>query len=333
MKYGLLLWPHANARYFAGMVNLAVSETNVLLRAAKIDASAAAEEVSGMTMVTFECEPLSGEALAILREHSLFYWLVCFEENGAFRPAASRAEAYLGSDLPLILKYKGKTNEFFSAYLLNLAVYCGRFMPGEKLTVLDPMCSKATTPFLAADRGWNSVGIDIEKKDIAEADQYFKRYLEYHKFKYTRKDTSLTVAGKKPFGGHIYTFSRTPEAFKKGDTRTLSLYSGNALDIDRAFRAETFHAAAADLPYGVQHAPGGAGSLDELAEQLIRHIRPVLKKGGCLALSYNENTLSKVQIDVMLEKAGYTVLTGEDFDGLSHWVEQAVTRNVSVARK
>ena len=60
--------------------------------------------------------------------------------------------------------------------------------------------------------------------------------------------------------------------------------------------------------------------------------RKPLCPGAAVALSFNANTLPLTDAREMLATAGFEPLTGGPYDGLSHWVEQAITRDVAVAR-
>ena len=51
-----------------------------------------------------------------------------------------------------------------------------------------------------------------------------------------------------------------------------------------------------------------------------------------MALSFNANTLPLEQARRMLADAGLEPLTGGVYDGFAHWVEQAITRDIAIAR-
>ena len=50
-----------------------------------------------------------------------------------------------------------------------------------------------------------------------------------------------------------------------------------------------------------------------------------------MALSFNAQTLPLRTVRALLNDAGLRVLEGGVYDAFSHWVEQAVTRDVAVA--
>ena len=199
MQYTLLLWPHANARYQAETRNLARAELELMLRRVAPEAVATIDEASDMPCLRIDTPaPLDDRAIAVIKNHSLLYGLFERREDGALIPVTGRAEAYLGADLPAILKYKGKTNEMFLSLLINAALYSGDFWQEKRIHFFDPMCGRATAPFIALNRGWDAVGADVDKTDLKEAEKFFKRYLEYHRFKHNMTRESRTVQGGKP---------------------------------------------------------------------------------------------------------------------------------------
>ena len=340
MKYIMLLWPHANARYQAETVKLASAELRLMLDRLAPAAEVSPWEALPMPALAIETgEPLASPVVEALRSHSLLYGLFALDGDGALLPVAGRAEAYLGADLPAILKYKGKTNEMFLQLLVNAALYAGDFWDreGEALSLLDPMCGRATGLFVAANRGWNAVGADVDRTDLKEAEKFLKRYLEYHRLKHDVRRESRTLVKGKAAEVCRFEFAPTPEAYRAGDTRSLSLACLDASRSAEAFGRKAFHIVACDLPYGVRHdaqLPQGAKGknwLEALLRQALPAWRESLKPGGAVAVSFNAQTLKPDALRAMMAEAGLEVRFGGPWDGFSHWVEQAITRDIAVA--
>ena len=253
----------------------------------------------------------------MLSRHSLLYALFERREDGALLALFGREAPCVGGDLPGILKYKGKTNEVFTQLLINLAWLAGN-MP-EKAHLFDPMCGRGTTLFVALNRGWDATGSDIDRAALREAEQFFKRYLEYHRFKHTTKRGSLTLRGKK---SAPYTAFTLPAG-------TLRLAEAEAARAREAFGAGTFDLLCADLPYGVQH--GANMPLEALLRLALPAWAETLKHGAAMALSFNAQTLPARKVRALLAGAGLRVLEGGPYDHFEHWVEQAVTRDIAVA--
>lgn len=334
MKYIFLLWPHANVRYRSEACKLAEAELRILLARVAPGVGIAQTEIVGIPALELTCsEALDSRAIAAIQGHSLLYGLFEGHVDGALHPVAGRERAYLGEDLPGILKYKGKTNELFTQLLVNIALYSGDYWDHhEPLNLLDPMCGRGTTLYVGANRGWNVTGADVDRVDLREAEQFFKRYLEYHRFKHTIERGSLTAQGKKPAQSVQFTYSDTAENYKQKKTATLRLVNADAHGVRALFGARAFHCIACDLPYGVQHLSSG-GSLESLLAKMLPGWREALKQGGTVAVSFNAQSLKTDTVLNLMEDAGLEPLREEPYRQFSHWVEQAVTRDVAVARR
>ena len=141
MKYIMILWPHSNVRYQNETLKLAESELRLML-----DIFAPAGEISVYTQLNNLPalqldlpENMDKPLMHAVKNHSLMYGLFELAEGGLLKPVAGRADAYVGADLPGILKYKGKTNELFLQLLVNAALYSGGFAHrgDEALELLD----------------------------------------------------------------------------------------------------------------------------------------------------------------------------------------------------
>ena len=97
MKYIILLWPHANARYRNEAHKLARAELSVILHRVAPGARTGEADLAGMPAIALESDsPLSEDCIAALRGHSLLYGLFAGGEDGALRPLAGRERTYLG---------------------------------------------------------------------------------------------------------------------------------------------------------------------------------------------------------------------------------------------
>lgn len=340
-RYTMLLWPHANARYQAETVRLAEAELTLMLE--RLAPGTAVSRDAGLDLPALAIEfdrPPEPSVIQALRAHSLLYGL--FEQrDGLLAPVAGRLPARVGEDLPAILKYKGKTNELFLQLLINAALYAGDFWPraGEKLAFLDPMCGRGTGLFVAANYGWDATGADVDRNDLKEAERFFKRYLEYHRFKHTVARESRTL---KRGQAAVCRFDYAPDAaaFKAGRARALSLMHLDAGQAEAALGKSAFHLIACDLPYGVRHdaqlslgADRGGNWLETLLARALPAWRTALKPGGTVAVSFNAQNLSLEKVRALMEAAGFEARRGGAYDGFAHWVEQAITRDIAIGRK
>lgn len=333
MRYALLLWPHANIRYMEALHKLAKAELGCLLDALGITATIRPLSLGGAPFLSFESDPLDETAQAALSSLSSFY-LCCLEADGRLTPLPPTFPWSLPADAAEVLKYKGKTNASFTALMLNCALFASDFFPAlppvSPLTVLDPMCGKGTTLFCALRRGFNAAGIEIDKGDAGEAADYFSRYLQMHRLKHQKKSLSLTLPQARSAPETRFTF--TPPA---GGELCLRLIHGDARQAGVLLKAGSVHLMVCDLPYGVQHAPQAGRrtqSFETLLAQCLSGLRSVLRPGGAAAFSFNTYTLPRQTLCALLEAAGFSVVSAPPYHDFAHWVEQAVNRDVIIAR-
>lgn len=337
MRYAMLLKPHANARYRQSLQQLATIELQTMLDAWQPGCPVTAAEYGGEPFLCFTCPDMPEGLLRMLSRHSGCALLAEAAPEGLLRPICRTPDWFLPEELSQVLKYKGKTNADFTMMLLNCAQAASAFARSEApLTVLDPVCGKATTAFCALSLGHNAIGVDRDDKALREADTYFARSLKLNRFKHKRTTGSQTLTG----GGHVqtidYAVAQSAEQQKQGDARTLRLISGDSGQLGRMMKHNTCHLIVGDLPYGVQHAPQegqGYSSPERLLSRIAQGCAQVLKSGGVAAFSFNAYTLPRQKAAAALEAAGLTPLSQPPFDGFCHWVEQAVERDAVLAIK
>ena len=332
MTYAFLLYPHANIRYRQSLLQLAVQELSMTLSALGREAEVEHQKMVGAMCMTFEAAKLTERDMRMLSQLASVYML--FEmEDGKLTTLERTHPNYVGEDLPALLKYKGKTNEMFTDTMLTMALAASAFMPvhDSQLVVCDPMAGRGTTLMLALRRGYHGVGIEIGKADVKEAADYMTRYLEFHRIKYKRTDSALTVRGQVGGRENKFVFSDSAEHFKDGDTRTLRLICGDTREAEALLKPNSVHLMVTDAPYGVQK--GTAGRQDSIGGTIAAALPgwfDVLKSGGVLAMSFNTHVTRREGLVRLFEKAGFEIVQTAN---LEHWVEQAISRDVILARK
>lgn len=332
MTYAFLLYPHANIRYRQSLLQLAVQELSMTLSALGREAEVVPQKMGGAMFLTFEAAKLTERDMRMLSQLASVYML--FEmEDGKLTTLERTHPNYVGEDLPALLKYKGKTNEMFTDTMLTMALAASAFMPvhDSQLVVCDPMAGRGTTLMLALRRGYHGVGIEIGKADVKEAADYMTRYLEFHRIKYKRTDSALTVRGQAGGRENKFVFSDSAEHFKDGDTRTLRLICGDTREAEALLKPNSVHLMVTDAPYGVQK--GTAGRQDSIGGTIAAALPgwfDVLKSGGVLAMSFNTHVTRREGLVRLFEKAGFEIVQTAN---LEHWVEQAISRDVILARK
>ena len=333
MVYSFELIKHANIRYRDSLVVLSRCELFAMLFRLGVSSEIREESMGGSRFLTIECRELSESEIAFLSGHSSFVFMA-ENKGGLLRPLPVPFSGYLPEDLPEVLKYKGKTSASFTRMMINTAASLSAFRQSEtSLTFFDPVCGKGTGCFCAAEAGMNAIGLDLDRKDIREAADYFSRYLKLHKLKHEQHERSET-ASRQSVPLTEFVFADTKDHFRSGDCRFLRLACADTMESPALFRKAKAHIIAADLPYGVQHAPQ-AGSRPDTLQHFLSRVLPVWKSvlapGGVIALSFNTLTLPSADVREALTRAGFRLPVHDIFSGLKHEVEQAVVRDVIFA--
>ncbi len=333
MVYSFQLWRHPNIHYREAVLRLSRCELFCMLRSLSVETEIRTEELGSSLFLTFESRELSPEELSFLAGHSSVTLMA--EKAGALlRPLSVHSADAFPEDLPEILKYKGKTNPSFTRMMLNSALSLSPFAHRDVAPlVLDPLCGRGTTLFCALCMGADAVGIDLDRRDLKEASDYFARYLKTAGVKHSLRSFSATVHGS-GVPGKAFTFALSKEAWRDGKTGTMTVYEADAGLANALIGKTPANLLAADLPYGVQHAPQG-GSRPESFTAFLRRVLPAwkaaLRPGAVAALSFNCLTLKSDAVRASLSDAGFLPFDGYPFSDLAHAVEQAVVRDLVFA--
>jgi hypothetical protein len=104
------------------------------------------------------------------------------------------------------------------------------------------------------------------------------------------------------------------------------------------FKPGTFDLLAADAPYGVQHGSRTAarglarGPLDLLAEAVPAWAR-LLRSGGALGIAWNTLVAHRDEVARILADAGLEPMSSAPYLAFRHRVDQAIVRDILIARK
>jgi len=326
MLYAYQLRPHPNPRYQQSLCDLAKKELTCMMLSCGIDAPIEERVLGGTPFLCFDCPPLSPAVAAFLASHSSLY-MACEITGDCLRPLTLPRPDYLPGDMPDVLKYKGKTNSVFTHMMINLALSAGQVRLTDKPCILDPICGHGTTLFCALTRGMDAVGIESDKKSVAEGTTYAQKWLQTYRIKHKAERTGRTIPGGKNAPETRINVLLEPE-------HTISFLLSDTRQTAQLLRKKPAHALVADLPYGVQHAPtenGRMSSLEALLKDALPSWRAALRPGCAAAISFNTYTLKRKTLAALAEEAGFAVLTEAPYDDFSHWVEQAVNRDVLLA--
>ena len=359
-RYAFLILPSHNRVYADAAPSLARAELAVVSAALPdggiAGGSVAETVIGGVTYVTFTAGELSDRGAALLANLSSLYAL--FEVAGAagselLRPVPLRRLDRYSDDLLTILKYPGKTNEQFTKLLLNVTLASSAFagdLGTRRLCVLDPLCGRGTTLNQALMYGFDAYGADIDARDVEAYAVFIQRWLKDKRLKH-QADFSPVRRDRKVVARRLAAqFAATKDEYKAGNIQRLEVVEADTTRVGEFFRPASADLVVADLPYGVQHGSHGTGragggdragdgakALARSPLDLLRAAAPAwvkaLRPGGALGISWNTRVARREDAAGALAAAGLEVLDSAPYRAFRHRVDQAITRDILVARK
>jgi hypothetical protein len=372
-RYAFLILPSHNRVYADAAPSLARAELAVLSAAlpdGRIEAESVAETaIGGVPYVTFAASELSQRDVGLLANLSSLYAL--FEvasPAGAgaeglggelLRPVPLRRLDRFDDDLLTILKYPGKTNEQFTKLLLNVTLASSAFtaeLQTRRLSVLDPLCGRGTTLNQALMYGFDAFGADIDARDVDAYAVFVQRWLKDKRLKH-QADFSPVRRDRKVVARRLTAeFAATKDEYKAGDVQRLEVVEADTTRVGEFFRPASADLVVADLPYGVQHgshtghgtghstgraggerAGDGGRTLARSPLELLRAAAPAwvktLRPGGAAGIAWNTRVARREDAAEALTAAGLVVLDDGPYRAFRHRVDQAITRDILIARK
>lgn len=344
-RFGILIRPSANRVYAESSVTLMEAELEVLDRAVlggRIT-DVASRTIGGVPYLTFSAEDLTARDVAFLSNLSSLYALFRLdgdEGDTALRPVELSPLDRLDDDLLTIQKYSGKTNEYFTKLLLNVTIWssaAGPRMTDRTLRVLDPMCGRGTTLNQAMMYGYDADGVDIDGKDFEAYAGFLRTWLKRKRLKHTA-DTVPVRRDRRLVGRRFEAvYAPTKEEYKAGDRRRVAMVNADTTRAADFFAANSFDVIVTDAPYGVQHGARNRDTLTRSPLELLTRSLPgwvgLLRPGGAVGVSWNTHVTSRAEAVAALADAGLEPLDEGPYLKFRHRVDQAIVRDVIVARK
>jgi hypothetical protein len=341
-RYALLILPSTNRVYAGASQALTRAELEVFNRAALGGrlTDIGTDDIGGVPYVLFSADELTDRDADFLANLSSIYALFQVD-NGLLRPIHLRPLDRYDDDLITIPKYVGKTNEQFTKLLLNVTLLGSAFatdMLDGHFRLIDPLCGRGTTLNQAMMYGFDAAGIDIDQKDFEAYAAFIQRWLKdkrvKHKAEYGPVRRERRVVARRL---HLE-FAATKEEYRAGDTQQIDVVNVDTMRGGEFYRPGTFDLAVADLPYGVQHGSRTAGkgltrSPLELLHDAVPGWTKLLRSGGALGISWNTFVAGRDKAAGVLADAGLEVLDEGPYLALEHRVDQAILRDILVARK
>jgi SAM-dependent methyltransferase len=336
--------PSANRVYADASVGLTVAELGVLAAtrlSGRLDEAEPAR-IAGVPYLLFDAD-LARDDLALLGDVSTA--MALFERDGvALRPVELPRRDLFDDDLLTILKYPGKTNEVFTKLLLNVTVWSGAAPTGSRrrpFKVLDPMCGRGTTLNQVLMNGWHAAGLDVDGRDFDAYAAFLRSWLKAKRLKHSADITPVRRDGGKLGRRFHAELASSKEDWKAGHAVTLDYVCADTLHTRAVHKPASVDAVVTDAPYGVQHGAqhggGRGGRLSRNPLDLLREAVPVwaevLRPGGAMGIAWNTHVADRADALAVLAAAGLEPLDDGPYRGFVHRVDQAILRDVLVARK
>lgn len=240
------------------------------------------------------------------------------------RPVAVSYPFAMSRDLPSIRRYKGKTSEFFTHFVCNIAKNASEFrdMDWRELKLLDPLCGGGTTLFVGLSLGASVAGVELDQGDVESTATFITQYCRENRIALSTTQERLRKLG-----------NARRWLFRIGRETSLRcmLVSGSgaaAKELTSGFGQP--HLIVADLPYGIQHnAP-----LKALLSDCLPAWAKLLLPGGCMAFSWDSTRFTREEmVSFVQDSAPFDVVQDRPYDRLAHRVDRVIKqRDVLVAR-
>ena len=343
MKYLILQNPGHNRVYYDQSEKLAMAELSIAARFFKSPClSVNSEIIAGIRYIGFESENELQDTDIQLISGLSFVFAIFKYDKGCFFPVEKNETLYLPEKLSAIQKYHGKTNELFTRMMISVAALSSDFYGKSGIRFLDPVSGRGTGLFEAAIHGFDAYGIEKDHKSVHDGASFFKTFLKKERFKHEYLLRPVAGTSKKnAVRMHDFEYARNKEEFsEKSQRKHLGMVEGDTLNASGYFKADYFHLIAGDLPYGIVHgnmdrkqSGGNTRNPSDLLQQCLPEWYKILKPGGCIVMSWNSFLLPYKRMADLFEEAGFSALKDESYTCFEHRVDQAIKRNIIVAKK
>jgi hypothetical protein len=342
-RYALLILPSANRVYAEASASLARAELEIFSQSVLggTISEIAETTIGGVPYLTFEATNMGNDAAAYLANLSVGFAL--FELEGELlRPVELRRLDRYDDDLITIQKYQGKTNEQFTKLLLNVTLMASAFAPQmltRQLAVLDPLCGRGTTLNQALMYGYDAAGVDADRGAVEAYGTFLKTWLQRKRVKHKVTYDGPVRRNGKVIGRRLQvSLAAAKDDYKAGVTQHIDLVNADTTQAAEFFRPASFDAVVTDAPYGVQHGSRTADAglarrpLDLLA-LAVPGWAALLREGGAIGVAWNTLVARREDAATVLAAAGLEPLDGPPYLSFRHRVDQAIVRDILIARK
>ncbi len=334
MNYAILINPKHYLTYNKNTEIIINSEFNVLNKKYNITNDFYIKNICGLNYLIFGTEEIEKYNKNI---SNLSFALGLFEYNNEIlKPIDKNNIDFVNNNISSILKYSGKTNEYFTKLMLNIG--SNLLKKEDNINLLDPICGKGTTLYEGLIQGYNCYGIEIASKVVEEIAVFLRKFLETERYKFNLKKEKFSGPNKS-FKAEKFIFDINKNKESK-DNKHFEVISANTIYADKIYKKDFFDLIIGDLPYGVKHSNitnekqnSFTRSPKELLYSSLDGWKNVLNKDGLLILSWNTFLLKRQEFENILKEKGFNVLNDESLINFEHRVDQAINRDFIIAKK
>ena len=220
-------------------------------------------------------------------------------------------------------RYRGKTNEMFTHFLLNVAHFGSRYAetPWPRLRVADPLMGGGTTLLTGLALGASVAGIEKTPKDVQSTAVFLRNFCR-----------EAGIACRVDEERRSKRDRRWRFALGKEKRQRALLVHGDARQAEGHWEGFKHpHLIVTDLPYGIQH----QGQLEELLQASLPVWARLLLPGGALAFAWESSRFPREHmIGLVEEQTDLRVHNQSPYAGLAHRVDRVIKRrDVVVAHK
>ena len=166
-RYSVLVSPEAKGAFFQEYLKLAKEELSNLFPNIEIEQ----RRIGPMDFFDLSVPEDQAPDLATLS----FAQGLFFNDGGKLTPQDFSPSLHLHQDFLFASKFRGKTNERLTQWMLNVAI---AHTEEKKPKIFDPMCGRATSLLWAMAYGLESRGIEQDQKALDDVTQITKKWLK-----------------------------------------------------------------------------------------------------------------------------------------------------------
>jgi hypothetical protein len=251
-------------------------------------------------------------ALAMTSAYFDFFERIGEEAGPLLRPRETGFVPALPLELMTARRYKGKTSESFTHFMLNVARFSSAFAgtPWRELRVFDPLMGGGTTLLAALVLGASAMGVEQGKEDVESTATFIAQFCREQRIPFDEKEERMKKYGRRwnfslgSAGQHC--------AFARGDT----LQSPELMHT-----LKRPHLIVTDLPYGIQH----RGALADLLREALPVWAGMLQAGGALVMSWDSTRFEREEMIALASSASsMRALTDSPYDQMQHRVDRVI---------